>query len=248
MISASSDFDIECMQQEINVLCPHCKVALSYIKGDPCNQAVLIHFHGWNLQSTSSSHSLATITIANACMRKSVRAGNNKSRVYAFVPVSELGRIKNPHKYDAFLQPLMEELSALYINGEQVQFAKKNVEEVVVSPKQMDTGLTTIRVVPLLLTGDMKAHGEVGLVSVSGYSGCRRCTVKGEYLRNHCRYGSFRYRYKHPSLPKTAKQNRQYGKQVDSIGEGNVKNELKRNYGVTGELPFYVFYDLCGCH
>ena len=110
----------------------------------------------------------------------------------------------------------------------------------------MDTGLTTIRVVPLLLTGDMKAHGEVGLVSVSGYSGCRRCTVKGEYLQNHCRYGSFRYRYKHPSLPKTAEQNRQYGKKVDSIDEGNVKNELKHNYGVTGESPFYVLYDLCG--
>ena len=68
VISASSDFDIECMQEEINVLYPHCKVALSYIKGDPRNQAVLIHFDGWNPQSTSSSHSLATITIANACM------------------------------------------------------------------------------------------------------------------------------------------------------------------------------------
>ena len=66
VISASSDFDIECMQEKINVLCPPCKLTLSYIKGDPHNQAVLIHFHGWNPQSTSSSHSLATITIANA--------------------------------------------------------------------------------------------------------------------------------------------------------------------------------------
>ena len=29
----------------------------------PCNQAELIHFGGWNLQSTSLSHSLATITV-----------------------------------------------------------------------------------------------------------------------------------------------------------------------------------------
>lgn len=118
-----------------------------------------------------------------------------------------------------------------------MKFAKKDVDGVVNS---LEGDLVTIRLIPLLLTADMKAHGELGLVNVSGYNGCRRCTVKAEYLSHHCRYGSFQYRYEHPSSSRTAEQNRLDGKDIDS------ESNPRQGTGVTGESQLYTLYDLCG--
>ena len=128
---ARVDIQSEC---QVRVQCPHYDneqlITPNYVKGDPHNQAVLIHYDGWNPEATLSSHSLAAFTVSNACMQKSERAGNKMACVYSFVPTSQLHRIKNPHKYDGFFQPLIENLSRLYIDGEKVSFAKKYVDEV----------------------------------------------------------------------------------------------------------------------
>lgn len=94
-------------------------VAPRYMKGDPCNQAILMWFDGWAPHSTSSKHSVAAIVVSHACMAKVERADCKSARVYLFIPVSQLPR-DSPHKYDAFLQPLVEDLMDLYIEGQEV--------------------------------------------------------------------------------------------------------------------------------
>ena len=59
--------------------------------------------------------------ITPACVSKQKRSLSENSFVYSFVPVSRLPS-KYPHKYDAFLMPLIEEVEDLYINGEEVFF------------------------------------------------------------------------------------------------------------------------------
>ena len=77
------------------------------VKGDPRNQALIIHEDGWNCFSTSQS-SMAAITITHACMNKFDRSSAKYSHVYSFIPTDQLPR-DTPHKYDVFFKPLIEE-------------------------------------------------------------------------------------------------------------------------------------------
>lgn len=74
------------------------------VQGDPRNQAIIIHEDGWCSFSTSTSNSIAAITITRACMSKADHSASDAhhARLYSFVPVSQLPR-GAPHKFDAFL-------------------------------------------------------------------------------------------------------------------------------------------------
>ena len=58
---------------QVREQCPHCGdeqlIIPNYVKGDPRNQAVLVHYDGWNPEATSSSQSLPDFTVSNACMQ-----------------------------------------------------------------------------------------------------------------------------------------------------------------------------------
>ena len=150
-----------------------------------------IHMDGWNPHVSSAKHTEVAINIAHGTMRKALRTDGKNVKVYSFIPSYQLPR-DCPHKYDAFLEPLMEELEALYIDGMEVLFSKS-------VDAYPPNDCVTLRVVPLLFTADMVAHAEVGLVSSSGYKGCRRCEVEAEYIDNHCRFGNFQQRYTTPA-------------------------------------------------
>lgn len=92
--------------------------------------------------------------------------------MYSFVPVAQLPK-DSPHKFDTFLETLVDDLANLYIEGEEV-FFKAQVEGH--SPSN-DTAV--LQVLPILLTADFKAHAEVGLTNAGGLNGCRRCHVTG---------------------------------------------------------------------
>ena len=177
------------------------------MRGDPRNQAVIIHEDGWAPHNTSAQHSVAAITITHACMTKVEWANSKHAKVYSFIPVSQLPR-DSPHKYDAFLQPLIEELTNLYIDGCEV-FFKSAVEELFPAN---DT--PKLRVVPLLLTADLRAHAEIGQTSAGGFKGCRRCHVEGEYIpvHKHYYYGNFQNWFRFPATKRTAESNRLLGK------------------------------------
>ena len=163
-------------------------------------------------------------------MTKVERANSKHAKVYSFIPVSQLPR-DSPHKYDAFLQPLIEELTNLYIDGCEV-FFKSAVEELFPAN---DT--PKLRVVPLLLTADLQAHAEIGQTSAGGFKGCRRCHVEGEYIpvHKHYYYGNFQNRFRFPATKRTAESNRLLGKKVDSAATAAERKRLAKQGGVTRE-------------
>ena len=229
----------------VSLKCTKCAHEVTFyrrtVRGDPRNQAVIIHEDGWCSFSTSSSNSIAAITITHACMSKTDRSDASNARVYSFIPVSQLPK-DTPHKFDAFFEPLIREIEELFIEGEQV-FFKDGVPGF-----SSEDDFPTLRLIPLLATADSKAHHEIGLTSAGGMKGCRRCTVSGEYIpeRRHYYYGHFQFRYWNPSPPRTAQEDRQSGQAADSATTMAERKRISRESGVTGESIFYRLYDLCG--
>ena len=231
--------------EQITLHCPVCKsdctLVTEYMQGDPRNQAIIIHEDGWSSHSTSAKHSVAAITITNACMNKLDRSYNKNARVYSFIPTDQLPK-GCPHKFDAFFRPLLHEIEELYISGSEVFFKSAVAGH---SPAN-DTAV--LRLVPLLFTADLRAHAEIGLYSAGGRKGCRRCELIGSYVResNHYYFDGFHARYHDPSPLRSVEVTRPRCREVDNACTQAQRKRLTREYGVTGESILYRLYDLCG--
>lgn len=173
-------------------------------------------------------------------MSKAQCASTKNARVYSFIPCDQPPK-DAPHKYDAFLEPLVNDLTDLYIDGKEV-FFKLDIDGY--SPPSDSAPL---RVVPLLLTADLKAHAEVSLSSAGGLHGCRRCDVGGEYIpaRSHYYYGNFQYCIRYPSVNRTVDSNRVRVKEVDSAVTVTERQHLAKKHGVRGESTLQRLNDLC---
>ena len=154
-------------------------------------------------------------------MSKIDRSYATNTRVYSFIPTHQLPK-GAPHKYDAFFQPLIEEMEDLFINGEEVYFAGDH---------EVDGGspcdeFPTLRLLPLMITADSKAHCEIGLTGAGGYRGCRRCNLGGTYVRDrrHYYHGDFWHRYRYPVELRQPTTNRQFGRSVDNATTAAEKN------------------------
>ena len=230
---------------QISVPCPHCEsqclIVPRYMFGDPRNQVVLIHEDGWNPHIHWGQHSISTITITHGCMSKLERSDANQARVYSFIPIHQLP-CSAPHKFDAFFEPLVSEIEDLYMDGAEVFF------RMAVSGHSSENDVARLRVLPLLITADSKAHAEIGLTTAGGFKGCRRCFLSGQYIpeRRHYYYGQFRQRFRFPAPVRSADTNRQFGKEVDAATSSAVRQRKTTETGVTGETIFFRFYDLCG--
>ena len=149
---------------------------------------------------------------------------------------------KYPHKYDAFLQPLISEIEDLYIHGEEV-FFKSSIPHF--SPPE---DFALLRALVLLVTADSKGHSEIRLTSAGGLHGCRRCKVTGKYVteRRHYYFGDFNERYFSPAERRDVDENRQFGKHVDNAGSVAERSRRSKEIGVTGETIFFRLYDIYG--
>ena len=230
-----------CSNSQLSLICPACRSLCifepRYMRGDPRNQAILIHEDGWAPHSTSSRHSIAAITITKGCMSKLDRCANKSAQVYSFVPVDQLPR-ECPHKLDGFLQPLLTELEDLYLYGLEVYFKSE------IPGYSPADDLAILRAIPLLVTADLRAHSEMGLTSAGGRMGCRRCEVIGQYLpsSNHYYYGNIFYRYHNRSEQHTIMNNLQYGQQADQACSTTERKAKARETGITGVSIFYRLY------
>ena len=94
----------------------------------------------------------------------------------------------------------------------------------------------TLRVVPLLVTADTKAHAEIGLTTAGGHKGCCQCFVSGTYVpeKRHYYYGNFQQRYRFPAIQRPV-SNREYGRQADSASSYGEGKRITRDTGVTEE-------------
>lgn len=142
---------------------------------------------------------------------------------------------------DAFFEPLIQEIEELYIEGE-VYFKAP------VPGFSEGNCFTTLRLLPLLLTADSKAHHEIGLTSAGGLRGCRRCTVEGEYIPERCHYyyGNYLSRYWNPCPQRSAIEECSNGKRADAASSAAERKRISKETGVTGESIFFRLYDLCG--
>ena len=211
------------------------------MKGDPRNQAIIVHEDGWAPHSTSSAHSVAAITISTACATKLHRSSESSSRVYSFIPVDQLPS-KAAHKYDAFFSPLIREIEELFLCGKKVFFKSA------VRGYSTQNATFNVRVIPLLLTADMKAHAEVGLTTAGGKKGCRRCDIEGTYVpsRRHYYYGDYLSLYHNRPRPRKADESLKRGLEVENALNKTHRAELSKQYGITGVCIFYKWYSLCG--
>ena len=120
----------EAFERKEPITCPECVESFPAIPrrvaGDPRNQLVLIHEDGWNCFLTSQS-SMAAIMIIHGCMSKSDHSNADYARVYSFIPTDQMPT-DFPHKFDAFLKPLVDELEELFI--EVNFFRSQNLEYV----------------------------------------------------------------------------------------------------------------------
>lgn len=60
----------------------------------------------------------------------------------------------------------------------------------------------TLRVLPILVIADSKAHAEIWLTTAGGHKGCRWCFVSSAYVTERCHYyyGNFQQRYRFPAI------------------------------------------------
>ena len=118
-------------------------------------------------------HSTAALTIMYGYVNKQNHASCTNARVYSFISV-DLPR-HAPHKFDAFLQPLFEELEELYIKGLEM-FFKAPV------PGSSPAQYTSLHVVPLLATQTWKLMQKL-VSAAGGGKGCRQCELLGNMFR-----------------------------------------------------------------
>ena len=151
-------------------------------------------------------------------MSKLERSDANQARVYSFIPIHQLP-CSAPHKFDAFFEPLVSEIEDLYMDGAEVFF------RMAVSGHSSENDVARLRVLPLLITADSKAHAEIGLTTAGCFKGCRRCFLSGQYIpeRKHYYYGQFCQRFRFPAPAQSADTNRQFGKEVDAATSSAVK-------------------------
>ena len=110
------------------------------------------------------SRGIAAIHISNACSKKELRLQGKSLDVYSFVPTYLL-KEGIPHKMDAFLKPLIEEITMLFLNGIQIHIP----EAIELSNFTVAAGHHTVRALLLLGTADLKAHQEIILYAGGTY-------------------------------------------------------------------------------
>ena len=151
----------------IHLSCAECTFDFIYNvttkNGSPLNQALIFHEDGFNAFS-KKSRGIAAIHISEACTKKALRLQNKSLRVYSFIPTYLL-KEGVPHKMDAFLKPLIDEVTNLYITGINVYVP----EPINLSNATITQGNHTVRALLLLGTADLKAHQEIVLYAGGMY-------------------------------------------------------------------------------
>ena len=142
------------------ISCPNCleevDVAPRLMRGNPLNQAVVFHEDGFNA-FRQKTHGTSAIHITSACVAKDQR--KDSFHVYSFAPTSYIHE-HIEHKFDAFLEPLVEDLKQLHAYGIEIVIE----EEIDVGNDiSVQPGRYQVHVVPLLGTADIKALQELVL-------------------------------------------------------------------------------------
>ena len=157
-INQSRDDDLD-VNEASTVTCHECYRQFDcvprFVSGNPLNQVFNFHEDGFNAFFRRTRGS-AAIQISSACTKKEDR--KDTFHIYSFIATCNLSPAI-PHKFDAFLHPLIEDIKSLYVEGVQVDLASS----VQIGDYEILPGQYTVRCCLLLGTADLKAHQELGL-------------------------------------------------------------------------------------
>ena len=160
-------------EAEFIVTCSECEHQFlhkpKFMRGCPLNQAYILHEDGFNAFLTAT-RGTAAIHLSNACVKKTVRMKQDFVKTYSFIPTTHI-KEGIPHKLDAFFEPLIEEVTDLYINGRTVTLENP----VDIGNYLIPAGNHQVRALILLGTADIKAHQELVLYA-SGK--CKKNIIK----------------------------------------------------------------------
>ena len=141
------------------VICGYCsqtaQVECRFTSGNPLNQCFIFHEDRFNA-FLKRTHSVAAISFSSGCSGKADRC--NTYKVYSFAPTCKLPK-GLVHKFDAFLEPLVSEVTDLYLDGFEIDL-KDSFD---ISGHHILAGHHKVRCLLLLGTADMKAHAEMVL-------------------------------------------------------------------------------------
>uniref|UniRef100_A0A7M5WW45 Uncharacterized protein n=3 Tax=Clytia hemisphaerica TaxID=252671 RepID=A0A7M5WW45_9CNID len=164
----------------LTITCDNCQrsetIRPVYVTGDPRNIALIGHWDGWQTgfgRGYLKGSGSIELTIAN--MRKKERFKNENVFVSSFVPEHKLPN-KQPTALDPYLEPLVEEIEELFIDGMDIDYPEVDDE--------FPAGRFRVRCMMLCWTGDYPAQCQVGKFSCKGTFGCRVDKCKGESVED----------------------------------------------------------------
>lgn len=145
----------------VQLRCTECVVTFlhtpRFMQGNPLNQAFIFHEDGFNA-FVKKSRGMATIQLCSACTFKDERSKGKYLSVYSFIPSCSIGE-GIPHKLDAFLKPLMDDVVDLFINGKDIHIP----HPIRIGDSLIPAGNHKVRMLLLLGTADIKGHAELTL-------------------------------------------------------------------------------------
>ncbi|XP_066914088.1 uncharacterized protein [Clytia hemisphaerica] len=227
------------------VTCDECQreqsVRLKYANGDPRNIALIGHWDGWQPgfgRGYSKGSGSIEVTIAN--MEKRERSKSENVFVTSFVPEHHLPN-KQPTALDPYLNPLIDELVELFINGMEVDYPSDIMEG-------LNGGKFTVRCMLLCWTGDYPGHCQIGKFSRGGTHGCRLDKCKGESVDNSSTkyFKRNRENYVIANRWKERKLTDEYRKMYEIEMKPSIQAKLSAatDTGYTGLSLLYIPYKL----
>ncbi|KAL3694215.1 hypothetical protein R1sor_007866 [Riccia sorocarpa] len=143
-------------------------------EGDPRNVALLAHWDGFQSASTVFR---STWTVETKILSAGASSPLPPMPVL-FIPNTKGDPSSKSDALNACLQPFIEELIDLFINGVEVEF---NYPSELIGGRDLPKRFK-LRIMLVLFTGDHPAQCKFGGFATSGYSGCRRCKMKSRKL------------------------------------------------------------------
>ncbi|KAL3701819.1 hypothetical protein R1sor_019841 [Riccia sorocarpa] len=221
---------------ELPVACSLC------LEGDPRNVTLLAHWDGFQSASTMFR---STWTVETKILSAGASSPLPPMPVL-FIPNTKGDPSSKSDALNACLQPFIEELIDLFINGVEVEF---NYPSELIGGRDLPKRFK-LRIMLVLFTGDHPAQCKFGGFATSGYSGYRRCKMKSRVCNvpnsRVVVYDSNREQYRHPPARKTVSELREAAVDLNACVTGAARKELSQRTGVTGDFQVWKLFDLYG--
>lgn len=248
LMSKTLQVGLNPQQDEYNFRCSGCVQALSakrtWIKGDPRNFALLLHWDGFQAASTTQKDSAVVEIVVLNGGKKSILG----SIPVLFLPLSHRDlQKKHGDVLSSFLSPLICELESSFLDGFEVEYAlsSENVSQ------NFQGGIPRLRCMLMMCTGDHPAQCKLGQFKDGGMAFCRRDKAKAELQRDingvqRYVYNNNRFQGRHPPEKRNVDDMWQSIRMAKRCAVKEKAEDILRDGGLAGESVLWRLYHLYG--